>query len=86
MCEETFKMISSGLFTSLVLYCIAVFGNVFGLDKIDDTKRKSPAFTRKDCCRLQTLQNKVLKLQMRLPRDHPTKDLLDKSEIFLFIN
>ena len=80
MPEDTFKMISSGLFTSLVLYCIEVYGNVFGLDKLDETKRKSPAFTKKDCSRLQILQNKALKIQMKLPRDYPTKDLLIKSD------
>ena len=80
MPEDTFEMISSGLFTYLVLYCIEVFGNVFGLDKFDETTRRSPAFTKKDCLKLQILLKKVLKLQMKLPRDFPTKDLLEKSD------
>ena len=80
MPEKTFKMVTSGLFTSLVSYCIEVFGNNWGLDTMDETERRSISFIKKDCAKLQTLQNTVLKLQTGLPRDYPTKDLLLKTE------
>ena len=32
MPKETFKMISTGLFTSLLIYCIQVYGNVWGIE------------------------------------------------------
>ena len=79
MPEETFKMVSSGMFTSLVSYCIEVFGNNWGLDTMDEAERRSISFTKKDCAKLQTLQNTVLKLQTGLPRDYPIKDLLLKT-------
>lgn len=78
MPEDTFKMISLGLFTSLVTYCIEVFRNNWGLDTMDETERRSILFTKKDSTKLQVLQNTVLKLQTGLQRDYPTKDLLSK--------
>ena len=46
---------------------------------MDETERRSISFTKKDCAKLQVLQNTVLKLQTGLPRDYPTKDLLSKT-------
>ena len=47
MPEETFRMISSGLFSSLVRYCVEVFGNNWGFETMDETDRRSSAFNKK---------------------------------------
>ena len=74
---ETFKMIAAGLFTSSLIYCIHVFGNIWGLKSNDETKRRFTSFTKTDCHKLQVLQNKMLKLQSGLPHDFPTEDLIN---------
>ena len=79
MSVENFKKISDGIFMSSIIYCIQVYGNVFGIQNNDETQRRYSSFSKADCRKLQVLQNKVLKLQNGLPRDFPTKDLLVKS-------
>ena len=69
-------MISNGVFTSLLIYCIQVFGNVWGVDKHDETNRRYTNFTKEDCRKLQVLQNKMLKLRLGRRYDFPTNDLL----------
>ena len=80
MKEDTFTMISNGLFNSPLIYCISVFGKVWGLG-VDETNRRSKSFTKKDCQRLQVLQNKVLKLRSRKPQDYPTAKLLKELSV-----
>ena len=60
-------------------YCIEIFGNNWGFETMDESDRRSPAFTKKDCAKLQVLQNTILKLQTGLPRDYPTNQLLTKT-------
>ena len=74
--KQQFNSVSNGVFTSLLIYCIQVFGHVWGIDKHDETNRKYTNFTKEDCRRLQVLQNKMLKLRSGLPYDFPTNDLL----------
>ena len=59
-CKQ-FKITCDGLFHSTLLYCLPLFVNTWGLPTMDDTMRKSPAFSKEDCRRLQVLQNKVLR-------------------------
>ena len=80
MSLDKFKMISDRILSSLIIYCIQVYGNVFGVQNNDETSRRYTSFSRADCNKLQVLQNKVLKLQTGLPRDFPTKDLLSKTK------
>ena len=59
MDRRRLKMMSSGIFYSKLVYCLPVFGNVFGLDRYKNTSSKSPSFTSTDCLKLQVLQNSV---------------------------
>ena len=54
-----------GLFYSTLLYCVPLFTNTWGLPSLDDTVRRSQAFTKEDCRRLQVIQNKVLRCKTR---------------------
>ena len=62
MPRSQLRIISEGLFFSLLNYGIEVFGNIWGLHDLDENQRKSIAFTKDDNMRLQVLVNKVLRL------------------------
>ena len=65
MGNESFNLIVNGLFTSVVRYCIHVFGNVW--ITAEDNDRRYRAFTKKDNNKLQVLQNQVFKMKLNLP-------------------
>ena len=70
MTDKSFDMITSGIFTTTLIYCISVFGHVWPTVDLDDTERRFSAFTKEDCRRLQTLQNETMRLRLRAPRYH----------------
>ena len=74
-----FKQICSGLFYSKLIYCIHVFGTFWDVDSFDESRRRSPAFTKEDNRKLQVIQNKILRLKTGLPFDTPTNDLLKEA-------
>ena len=59
MPRSQLRIISEGLFFSLLNYGIEVFGNIWGLHNLDENQRKSIAFIKEDNMRLQVLVNKV---------------------------
>lgn len=65
MNSKAFSLMASGLFTSLVRYCIHVFGNVWYNQ--EDHSRRFKSFTKMDCYRLQVMQNKVLRMKLNYP-------------------
>jgi hypothetical protein len=64
MPQKQLKMISEGIFFSLLNYCIEIYGNVWGLDTYDDQVRRSSAYTKEDKMKLQTNMNKLLALSL----------------------
>ena len=76
MDKRKLKMMSSGIFYLKLVYCLPVFGNVFGLDRYKDTISKSPSFTSSDCLKLQVLQNSVNRLLTGARQGVSTADLL----------
>ena len=79
MSEQTFNMICNGIFNSLTIYCLQVFGNVWGIDTNDENNRRYTSFTKDDCKKMQILQNKVLRLKTNLAYDTPTTELIKQS-------
>ena len=79
--KKKFRMLCNGIFDSKVLYCLQVFGNVWGFG-YDETMRRSYGFTKKDSRRLQVLQNKVCRLKTGLGYDVSTADLLKADNDF----
>ena len=71
MPEKRLKMISEGIFFSLLKYCIEIFGNVWGLDIYDDQDRRYSAFTKDENMQLQIIMNKVLRSLTGLHRETP---------------
>ena len=78
--RENFHMIATGIFTSVLLYCIPVFGNVWGVRNMDLENRRYTSFGKEDLRRLQVLQNKMCRLKTGLPYDTPTSELLKKAD------
>ena len=77
MNDKTFNMISNGIFTSLLIYCLPVFGNVW-LNNTGDTQRFK-VFTKEDSRRLQVLQNQTMRLKTHANKYTSCKDLVAKS-------
>ena len=79
MPSHRFKQVCSGLFYSKLIYCLQVFGMVWDIPNVDESCRRSIAFTKEDNRKLQVLQNKILRLKTGLPYDTSTKDLIEAS-------
>ena len=75
MPSDRFKLFCNGLFHSKLSYCIQVFSNVWNLETMDDETRRFSAFTMQDNKKLQTLQNKTMRLKTSLPF-HTSTELL----------
>ena len=74
-----FKLLCHGMFQSKLLYCLQVFGNVWGFG-YDEKERRNFGFTREDLRKLQVLQNKVCRLKTGLRFDTSTEQLLKSSQ------
>ena len=59
MPKQRLKNFASGLFYSVMSYCLPVFGNVFGLATYKEKNSRYSSFTFNDNHQLQVLQNKV---------------------------
>ena len=70
--HSKFKQISAGLFLSKLTYGITVWSGIWGPVMGDSMKT---TISKKDMRRLQTLQNKNLRLQSGLDRYTPTETL-----------
>ena len=77
MSNETFNIICNGIFTSSIIYCLPVFGNVWLNNETDDRRFRS--FTKEDCRRLQVLQNNTLRLKLNANKYTSCKELIEKS-------
>ena len=79
MPAKKFNNVSQGIFNSKLTYCLQLFGNVWGIQNLDENRRRFSAFTKDDNRKLQTLQNRVLRLKLGLPQDTPLTTLLERS-------
>ena len=76
MKDAKFKKISSGLFLSKLNYRISVWSGIWDSQHENSVKT---SISKKDMRKLQTLQNKTLRLETRLNRYTSTKDLISSS-------
>ena len=77
--KPRFKMLCQGIFDSKVLYCLQVFGNVWGFG-YDETERRYSGFTREDSRKLQVIQNKVCRMKTGLGYEVSSKSLLQADD------
>ena len=80
MPKNKFRNVSQGIFTSKLIYCIQLFGNVWGVPNLDENQRRFSAFTKDDMRKLQILENRVLRLETGLSQDTPLTLLLEKAK------
>ena len=73
MSTAKFKQVSAGLFLSKLSYGITVWSGIWGVQMGDNLKT---SISKNDMRRLQTLQNKTLRIQSGLNRYTPTETLL----------
>ena len=66
---------------SKLMYCLQLFGNVWGIETMDETETRQTSFTKANLRNLQVLQNKVLGLMTDSGYNTPTSELLKKSEM-----
>ena len=85
MPRDRFRQIANGLFNSRLLYCLQVFGNIWGLATNDESTRRFSAFTKNDNRKLQVLQNQVLRMMTGLSPDTPTTRLLHEANSLYFL-
>ena len=71
--------IANGIFFSKMIYCLPVYGNIWGLADFDETERRSVSFTMQHCRVLQILENKVLRIITCRTFDTPVSQLLEES-------
>ena len=80
MPTSRFRQVANGLFHSKLVYCLHVFGNVWGLADQDDQNRKCSTFTKSDNQKLQVLQNQVLRMIAKTKmREISTVNLLSQT-------
>jgi hypothetical protein len=78
--KKRFSAICSGIFDSKMIYCLQIFGNVWGLG-LDQNSRRSVTFTKDNLRRLQALQNKVARMKTGMRYGTPTVELLSRSNM-----
>ena len=72
-------MLTNGIFYSKLNFCLALYGNVFGLDTMRDTETRFNAFTKANLQALQVLQNKLLRMISSSTYDTPVTQLLQMT-------
>ena len=78
--KAVFKLILNGMFTSKLIYCITVYGGVWGIPGIlNEDQVNSMSITKEDMRKLQVLQNSALRLLCNKPRDTPVISLLKEA-------
>ena len=76
-----FKMLAEGIFFSKLRYCLQLFGNVRGTESMKDSDSRYNAFTKSNLQRLQTLQNKVMRLLTGHSYETPVLTLLKECNM-----
>ena len=80
--EKKFKMVLNGLFISKLLYCITAWSCVWGVGGgLDEQERRAVSMTKKDMRKLQTLQNKAMRILTKSDYQTPTLNLLESSRM-----
>ena len=75
-----FNQIVNGIYYSKQMYCLTVFGGIWGLPgSMDVEKRNGTMLTKEDMRRLQVMQNSVMRVTTNSRYDTPTTELLRKT-------
>ena len=61
--RKNLSFFASGMFYAKMIYCLPLYGNVFGLDEYKEDSSRYQSFTKKDNQKLQVLQNNLNRCQ-----------------------
>ena len=77
MSKKKLAMLFGGIFYLKLVYCLAVFGNVSGLQNYREGPRMAE-MTSENCNKLQVIKNSLNRLFTSARKGKPTKDLLQR--------
>ena len=77
--RKNLSFFASGMFYSKLIYCLPIYGNVFGMEEYKEENSRYQSFTKKDNYKLQVLQNSLNRLLLEERHDTPTEVLLTKT-------
>ena len=77
--KERLKMIANGIFMSPVLYCLQLFGALWGVGTLQEEEPRHESFTSANLKILQILQNKVMRTVTGNDHRTPVQQLLSDS-------
>ena len=81
---ERLKMISNGIFFSLLSYGLPVYGSVSGLLMYTEGQERYQAMSRDDSRQIQVIMNVVIRAITHLPYETPVNVLLQQSGFLSF--
>ena len=79
MDRKNLKFFAAGMFYSKLIYCLPVYGNVFGLEQYREQNFRYQSYSVKDNHKLQVLQNNLNRLLLNAKYDTPTEVLLQET-------
>ena len=75
--DKKFRQVASGIFTSKLIYCITVWGGIWGLPNEPNKVRRNTSISKESMRKLQVCQNKILRLISGRDYETPTSELLN---------
>ena len=82
--KEKFKVLVDGIFMTKLLYCLQLFGNVWGIETTGEIEPRQNLFTKANLRSLQVLQNKVIRLMTGCWYNTHTEELFICQPISIF--
>ena len=80
--QRKLRTVVNGLFTSKMLYCITAWSGVWGIQGgLDETERRAISMTKADMRKVQTLQNKAMRILTKHDFRTPTLQLLEDAKM-----
>ena len=80
--ENKLRMVLNGLFTSKMLYCITAWSGVWGIGGgFDESERRAISMKKSDMRKVQTLQNKAMRILTKKDFRTPTLELLNAANM-----
>ena len=84
MPQKQLKIVSNGIFFSLISYGLPIYGSVSGLFRYSDGHQRYQSLSREDSHQIQVVINVVLRAITRLPKETPINVLVKQSGFLSF--
>ena len=84
MPQKQLKIVSNGIFFSLISYGLPIYGSVSGLFRYSDGHERYQSLSREDSHQIQVVINVVLRAITRLPKETPINVLVKQVAFYHF--